>query len=319
MSAADPRPTPAPRDAQRLGTQVGALALANPVLTASGTFGSGDEYADFLDLDRLGGLVTKSVTLHPTQGNPPPRVAETPAGMLNAIGLHNDGVEALCRERLPALQACAARVVVSVAGSTIEEYAAVVDRLAAEPRVDALEVNVSCPNVKQGGMTFGVSASSCADLVAALRERTDKPLWVKLSPNVTDVTEIARAAARAGADALVVANTLLGMAVDVERRRALLPNVTGGLSGPAIRPVALRLVWQVTHAVDLPVVGVGGIASVEDVVAFLLCGAAAVQVGTMNFVRPSIAVELIDGLDRWLQEHGETVRVLQGALEAPPA
>ncbi|MFH0911345.1 MAG: dihydroorotate dehydrogenase [Planctomycetota bacterium] len=298
-----------------LETTVGALTLANPVLSASGTFGNGTEYADFVDLNRLGGIVTKSVTARPVAGHAPPRVAETPAGMLNAIGLQNEGVEVFCRECLPKLKDFATKVVVSVAGESPAEYAAVVDRLEGEGRVDALEINVSCPNVKRGGMTFGVSAELSAELVQRLRRRTGKPLWVKLSPNVTDIAPIARAVEGEGADALVVANTLLGMAVDIERRRPVLPNVTGGLSGPAIRPVALRLVWQARQAVAIPIIGVGGVASHEDAVAFFLCGASAVEVGTMNFVRPDATVRLVEDLAEWLQAHHETVRGLVGALD----
>jgi dihydroorotate dehydrogenase (NAD+) catalytic subunit len=315
----------------RLQTRVGALPLRTPVLAASGTFGNGLEYADFLDLAALGGLVTKSVTAEPTAGNPPPRVTETPAGMLNAIGLQNEGVERFCGEILPPLAAALrgappaapaagppARLVVNVAGKRPEDYAAVVDRLAGEEAIDALEINVSCPNVREGGMAFGVCAESCEGLIADLRRRTAQPLWVKLSPNVTDITEPARAAEAAGADALVVANTLLGLVVDVETRRPVLGNGTGGLSGPAVRPVALRLVRQVHEAVQVPIIGVGGVASAEDAVAFLLCGASAVEVGTMNFVEPAICQRLAADLEAWLFTHNETAEGLVGALESEP-
>ena len=311
---------------KRLQTAVGSLSLANPVLTASGTFGNGTEYGAFYDLRCLGGLVTKSVTPRATRGNPPPRIAETPAGMLNAIGLQNEGVEVFRATHLPALRTALSpapagrpptRTVVNVAGHAADDYAAVVEALEGEDGIDALEINVSCPNVKSGGIAFGVAPASTETLVRDLRRRTDRPLWVKLSPNVTDIGEPARAAEAAGADALVVANTLLGLAVDVDRRRPVLANVTGGLSGPAVRPVALRLVWQARQATALPIVGVGGIATAEDVVAFLLCGASAVEVGTMNFIEPGVAARLVDDLDARLADRDETVGELIGALDLP--
>ncbi|MBN1258109.1 MAG: dihydroorotate dehydrogenase [Planctomycetes bacterium] len=307
-----------------LETTLGELTLSNPLLTASGTFGSGVEYAEFIDLRRLGGIVTKSVTAKPTAGNPPPRVTETPSGMLNAIGLQNPGLEVFCSETLPELSSHldasawrpgTPRVIVNVAGKATEEYAEVVERLDAEARVDGMEINISCPNVKEGGMAFGICATTCAQLVGELRKRTRKPLLVKLSPNVTDITEIARAAEGSGADVLVVANTLLGMAIDIERRRPILTNITGGLSGPAIHPVALRLVWQVSQAVNLPVVGVGGIASAEEVVAFLMCGASAVEVGTMNFIDPAATMKILEDFTSWLAGHGESARSIVGALQ----
>lgn len=298
-----------------LHTDVGSLRFTSPILGASGTFGNGGEYADFLDLNAIGGFVTKSVTARATRGNPPPRVAETPSGMLNAIGLQNEGVEFFCKELLPPLNDVSCRVIVNVAGHAEDDYAAVVERLNDESRVDALEINVSCPNVTHGGMAFGVCAEVCGGLVGRLRKLSSKPMWVKLSPNVTDITTIARAAEDAGADAVTVSNTLLGMAVDVERRRPILSNITGGLSGPAVHPVALRLVWQVSRAVKIPVVGVGGIASVEDVVAMLLCGASAVQVGTMNFVKPDTLATLNNGLRDWLEAHDATVASLVGTLQ----
>lgn len=300
----------------RLATEVAGLALANPILTASGTYGSGREYEDFLDLSSLGGVVTKSVTLKPTRGNPPPRIAETPSGMLNAIGLQNEGVEYFLKELLPPLRRKAARVVVNIAGKTEDEYVALAQALDGSP-ADALEVNVSCPNVKEGGMAFGVCGQTSARLVERLKRSTRLPLWVKLSPNVTDIRAVARDVEAAGADALTVANTFLGLAVDIDKRRPVLANVTGGLSGPAIHPLALRLVWQVAGAVKIPLVAVGGVAGVKEVVAFLLAGASAVEVGTMNFVTPDLCGTLVDDLAAWLERKNATVRELIGALEVP--
>ena len=299
----------------RLKTRVGKLELDNPIMPASGTFGSGKEYAEFYDIGALGAVVTKSVTLHQTKGNPPPRVTETPSGMLNAIGLQNEGVDAFIDGILPALREKAAKVVVNVAGKCEEDYLALTERLAGTP-VDVLEINISCPNVKEGGIGFGVSAKTASDLIRKLRRAAgDKPMWVKLTPNVTDIAEIAMAVEGAGADALVVANTFLGMAVDVERRRPILANITGGLSGPAVHPMVLRLVWQVRKAVTCPLVAVGGIGSVEDILAFLMVGAAAVQVGAMNFVEPGICLRLLRELDAWLEGHGTTVEEIIGTLK----
>lgn len=299
----------------RLATRVGSLELANPIMPASGTFGSGKEYADFYDIGKLGAVVTKSVTLGPTKGNPPPRVAETPAGMLNAIGLQNEGADAFISELLPPLREKAAKVVVNVAGKCGDDYLELTRRLA-ETEVDALEINISCPNVKEGGITFGVSAKAAAELVRELRIAAgSKPMWVKLTPNVTDIAEIATAVEEAGADALVVANTFLGMAVDIETRKPVLANITGGLSGPAIHPLTLRLLWQVRKAVKCPLIAVGGVSSVREAVAFLMTGASAVQVGAANFVDPGICGRLVDELDEWLQQHGETVDSIIGTLK----
>ena len=299
---------------ERLKTRVGALEFANPIFTASGTYGSGREYADFLDISRLGAIVSKSVTLKATTGNPPPRVVETPAGMLNAIGLQNGGVVEFKKELLPSLLSANKRVVVNVAGKSVEDYMAVVAALS-EEKVSALEINISCPNVKEGGMAFGVCGASSAQLVAQLKELTSLPLWVKLSPNVTDIVGIAREIAAAGADALVVSNTFLGMAIDIEKRRPILANVTGGLSGPAIHPLALRCVYQVAGAVTCPVVACGGISGIREVVAFLLAGACACEVGMMNFPEPGITLRLIEELGTWLETHSTTVPELIGALE----
>lgn len=298
----------------RLGTNVGSLALANPILTASGTYGSGKEYDDFLDLSIPGAVVTKSVTRERTRGNPPPRVVETPAGMLNAIGLQNEGVEHFKKELLPPLLEKAAAVVVNVAGKSEDDYLAVSESLS-DTGVAALEINISCPNVKEGGIAFGVCAETAAGLVAKVRSITDLPLWVKLSPNVTDICAIARSVEAAGADALTVANTYLGMAIDIETRRPLLGNITGGLSGPCIHPLALRLVWQVSDAVKIPVVAVGGVKSIREVIGFLLAGASAVQVGTMNFVEPGIIARLVRELEVWLEEHDAGVTELIGGME----
>ena len=299
---------------ERLKTRVGALEFANPIFTASGTYGSGREYADFLDISRLGAIVSKSVTLKATTGNPPPRVVETPAGMLNAIGLQNGGVVEFKKELLPSLLSANKRVVVNVAGKSVEDYVAVVAALS-EEKVSALEINISCPNVKEGGMAFGVCGASSAQLVAQLKELTSLPLWVKLSPNVTDIVGIAREIAAAGADALVVSNTFLGMAIDIEKRRPILANVTGGLSGPAIHPLALRCVYQVAGAVTCPVVACGGISGIREVVTFLLAGACACEVGMMNFPEPGITLRLIEELGTWLETHSTTVPELVGALE----
>ncbi|MCD8351991.1 MAG: dihydroorotate dehydrogenase [Planctomycetaceae bacterium] len=299
---------------ERLRTRVGALDFDNPIMPASGTFGSGKEYATFYNLGRLGAVVTKSVTFGPTRGNPPPRVAETPSGMLNAIGLQNDGVEYFLETLLPPLRQQAKKVVVNVAGKCDEDYLALVERLAAAP-VDALEINISCPNVKEGGITFGTDPVVAGALVRQLRKAAgDKPMWVKLTPNVTDIVPIAKAAEAEGADALVVANTFLGMMVDVEKRRPILSNITGGLSGPAVFPMVLRLVWQVRAAVKVPIVAAGGVHGVEQVLAYLMAGASAVQVGAMNFVEPGICSRLVDDLDAWLHSHGTTVEEVIGTL-----
>lgn len=299
----------------RLRARVGKVELANPIMPASGTFGGGGEFGDFYDIGLLGAVVTKSVTLGPTPGNPPPRVTETPSGMLNAIGLQNEGVDVFLRDVLPPLREKAKIVAASVAGKSEEDYLELTRRLAGAG-VDVLEINISCPNVKEGGIAFGACASTAERLLSKLRrEAGGTPMWVKLTPNVTDIAEIARAAEGAGADALVVANTFLGMAVDIERRRPILANVTGGLSGPAVHPLVLRLLWQVRAAVRCPLVAAGGVRGVEEVVAFLLVGASAVQVGAMNFVEPGICARLVCELGAWLESHDETVEGMVGALK----
>ena len=284
-------------------------------MTASGTFGSGAEYSEFTDLNRLGAVVTKGVANVPWLGNPTPRVAEVYGGMLNAVGLQNPGIDLFCERDIPFLKKYDTKIIVNVCGHSTEEYVEVVKRLAEEP-VDMLEINISCPNVKQGGMAFGVTAHGAAEVVSAVRKVYHKTLIVKLSPNVTDITEIARAAEGAGADSVSLINTLLGMAIDAEKRKPILSTVTGGMSGAAVKPIALRMVWQVAKAVKIPVVGLGGIMNWKDAVEFLLAGATAIQIGTANFIDPAITVKVADGINDYLERHGySSVREIIGALE----
>ena len=273
-------------------------------MTASGTFGYGMEYADMIDIARIGGVIVKGTTLELREVNPYPRMAETPSGMLNAVGLQNKGADYFVREIYPHLSEIDTNMIVNVSGSSIETYVECAEKMAALERIPAIELNISCPNVKQGGMSFGVCASSAAEVVRAVRKVYPKTLIVKLSPNVTDITEIARAAEAEGADAVSLINTLLGMAIDVERRRPLLSTVTGGLSGPCIKPVALRMVWQTASAVRIPVIGMGGIASWQDAVEFMLVGATAIQIGTYNFIDPAISVKVIEGIEAYCDRHG---------------
>ena len=299
-----------------LRTSIGKLKLANPVMTASGTFGYGTEFADFVDLNRLGGVIVKGTTLHHREGNPYPRMAETPAGMLNAVGLQNKGVEYFCEYIYPTIKDYKTNMIVNVSGSVIEDYVATAERINALECIPAIELNISCPNVKQGGMAFGVTAKGAEEVVRAVRAVYDKTLIVKLSPNVTDITEIARAAEAAGADSVSLINTLLGMAIDAERRRPVLSTVTGGMSGPAVKPIALRMVWQVAKAVKIPVVGLGGITNGADAIEFLLAGASAVEVGTANFIDPAVTGKIVDEIDAYLNRHGfSSVRDIIGALE----
>lgn len=284
--------------------EIAGIRMKNPVMTASGTVGFGEEFARYLDLSGLGALVVKTVTLRPRAGNPPPRIAETPAGVLNAVGLQNPGVESLIRDVLPELEHYGVPVIVSVAGETVAEYARLAELLDGVGGIAALEVNISCPNVKAGGIAFGTAPEMAADVVRNVKNNTGLPVIVKLSPNVTDIRTIALAAAGAGADALSLINTLTGMTIDVERRRPLLGNVIGGLSGPAVRPVAVRAVWQVYQAVSLPLIGMGGIMTARDALEFILAGARAVAVGTANLVNPGAAAEVIAGLVRYLDEWG---------------
>jgi len=302
-----------------LAVTIGGLALRNPVMPASGTFGYGEEYAPFVDLNRLGAVVTKGISLLPRAGNPPPRIMETPAGMLNAVGLQNVGVRAFVAEKLPYLRQFDVPVIVNIFGETVDEYAAVAEILSAADGVDALEVNISCPNVKKGGIAFGARPESAAEVTAAVVGSTDLPVIVKLTPNVTDVTEVALAAESSGAQALSLINTLLGMSIDVERRVPHLMNITGGLSGPAIRPVALRMVWQVAGCVKVPVIGVGGIVDATGALEFLIAGAQAVQVGTGQFVNPRATLDAIEGIEAYLERHGiGDIGDLIGSLQCNP-
>lgn len=294
---------------------LGGLAMKNPVTTASGTFAAGREYSAFVDVSALGAVTTKGVSLHGWEGNASPRIAETPSGMLNSIGLQNPGVDHLKEVELPWLASQGATTIVNVSGHSFGEYVAVIEALEEAP-VDAYEVNISCPNVDAGGMTIGTDPASVTEVVKRCREATERPLIVKLTPNVTDITEIARAAEAAGADALSLINTLMGMAIDAERRKPLLARVVGGFSGPAVKPVALRLVWECHKAVKIPLLGMGGIASGVDAVEFMLAGATAVAVGTANFYNPTATVEVIAGIADYCERHGVSdVNELIGALE----
>lgn len=296
--------------------KLAGLTLRNPVMTASGTFGYGREFAEYVDLETIGAFVTKGLSLKPRAGNPTPRIVETPGGMLNAIGLQNVGIEAFITEKVPFLRSVNTPAIVNFFGSTVDEYAELAGRLDGIPEVAGLEINISCPNVKEGGIVFGTDPACAARAVSACRDATSKPLIVKLSPNVTDVVVMARACADAGADALSLINTLTGMAIDLNRRRPVLANVTGGLSGPAIKPVALRMVWQVARAVNLPLIGIGGIMNAVDALEFILAGATAIQVGTASFVTPSVASDIAEGMESWLVENGVArVTDLTGALE----
>ena len=292
------------------------LTIKNPVMTASGTFGYGLEYGDFIDLNRLGGVLVKGTTLHPRQGNPYPRMAETPSGMLNAVGLQNKGVDYFCEHIYPTISGYDTAMIVNVSGSQIEDYIETAEKINALERIPAIELNISCPNVKEGGMAFGVTCAGAASVVRAVRAVYDKTLIVKLSPNVTDITEIARAVEAEGADSISMINTLLGMAIDAEKCRPVLSTITGGLSGPAVKPIALRMVWQTAQAVKVPIIGMGGISSAKDAIEFLLAGASAVEVGTYNFVDPSVTTQIVDGIEDYMRRHGFTdINDLIGALQ----
>ena len=294
------------------------LAIKNPVMTASGTFGYGLEYGDFIDLNRLGGVLVKGTTLHPRQGNPYPRMAETPSGMLNAVGLQNKGVDYFCEHIYPTISGYDTAMIVNVSGSQVEDYIETAEKINALERIPAIELNISCPNVKEGGMAFGVTCAGAASVVRAVRAVYDKTLIVKLSPNVTDITEIARAVEAEGADSISMINTLLGMAIDAEKRRPVLSTITGGLSGPAVKPIAPRMVWQTAQAVKVPIIGMGGIASATDAIEFLLAGASAVEVGTYNFVDPSVTTQIVDGIEDYMRRYGFTdIQDLIGALQIP--
>ena len=284
--------------------QIGALRLKNPVLTASGTFGYGLEFADFVDLNCLGGFVVKGTTLMPRQGNDYPRMAETTGGMLNCVGLQNKGIDYFAEHIYPQIKDIDAAAIVNVSGSSPEDYAACAEKVAALDRIPAIELNISCPNVHDGGMAFGVTCAGAASVVRAVRAAYPKTLIVKLSPNVTDIAEIARAVEAEGADSVSLINTLMGMSVDIERRRSRLSIGTGGLSGPCVKPVALRMVHQVAKAVRIPVIGLGGIMNAHDAIEFLMCGATAVQIGTANFIDPTVTLKVIDGINEWCDSHG---------------
>lgn len=299
-----------------LSVEIGKLKLKNPIMTASGTFGYGEEFADFIDLNRLGGIIVKGTTLHHREGNPYPRMAETPSGMLNAVGLQNKGVDYFIEHIYPRIKDLDTRVIVNVSGSCIDDYVAVCEKLSPLDKVAAVEINISCPNVKQGGMGFGTTCSGAESVTSTVRKAYDGTMIVKLTPNVTDITEIARAVEAAGADAVSLTNTFLGMAIDVEKRKPMLSTITGGLSGPCIRPIAVRMVWQVANAVKVPVVGLGGIASGRDAIEFLLAGATAVQIGTANFVDPQVTIKAIDYIEDYLKRHQiASVRELIGGME----
>ena len=278
--------------------------MKNPVMTASGTCGYGLELQDFMDISQLGGIIVKGTTLHPREGNPYPRMAETPMGMLNTVGLQNKGVDYFVRHIYPEIEDIGTNIIVNVAGFSIEEYVRVAEIIGTLDKIPAIELNISCPNVKLGGMEFGKTAKGAYEVIRAVREAYKKTLIVKLSPNVTDITEIARAAEDAGADSVSLINTLLGMAVDIEKRRPVLSTVTGGLSGPAVKPVALRMVWQVAQAVRIPIIGLGGIADWRDAVEFLMAGASAVQIGTATFIEPTTSINIVTNIHRFLEDKG---------------
>ena len=299
-----------------MAVTIGGLALKNPVMTASGTFGYAREFESLVDLNRLGAIIVKGLALKPVKGNPPPRIVETACGMLNAIGLENVGIDVFESEKMPFLRTLKPPVIANIYGTTVEEYAALAERIETIDGIAALEVNISCPNVKAGGVVFGVDPLAAARVVAATRKKTRKTVIVKLSPNVTDIAVIARSVEQAGADAISLINTLTGMAIDIETRRPRLANITGGLSGPAIKPVALRMVWQVARTVRVPVIGIGGIRRAEDAIEFFIAGATAVQIGTANFIDPRTALDVIAGIKRYLTEHGiKDVADLVGTLE----
>ena len=298
-----------------LKTNIGNLSMKNPVMTASGTFGYGLEFEDFVPLDGIGGIIVKGTTLHPRQGNDYPRMAETPQGMLNCVGLQNKGVDYFAEHIYPKIKDIDTRMIVNVSGNTPEDYAECAARVDALENIPAIELNISCPNVKEGGMAFGTTCAGAASVVRAVRERYRKTLIVKLSPNVTDIAEIARAVEAEGADSVSLINTLMGMAIDVERRQSVLSINTGGLSGPAVKPVALRMVWQVAKAVKIPIIGLGGICNATDAIEFMMAGATAVQVGTANFIDPQVTIKIKQGMAEWLENHGcKSVTEIIGAV-----
>ena len=298
-----------------LNVKIGALELKNPVMTASGTFGYGHEFSDFIDVDKLGAYIVKGTTLEPREGNDYPRMAETPSGMLNAVGLQNKGVEYFIKNIYPGLEKLGSVPIVNVSGAKIEDYEAVCDRLYHETDIKAVEINISCPNVKQGGMAFGTTASGAAAVTKAVRKAFGRTVIIKLSPNVTDITEIAMAVEAEGADSVSLINTLMGMAIDVERQRPYLSTITGGLSGPAVKPVGVRMVWQTAKAVKIPVIGLGGIMNGKDALEYILAGATAVEIGTANFVDPCVTVKVIDYINDYCNRHGvNDINELIGAI-----
>lgn len=299
-----------------LSVNIGNLQMKNPVMTASGTFGYGIEYADFLDISRIGGIIVKGTTIQPREGNLYPRMAETPSGMLNAVGLQNKGAQYFVDHIYPQIMNVDTNMIVNVSGSSVETYVECAEKIAELEKIPAIELNISCPNVKQGGMAFGVTCQGAAEVVRAVRKAYPKTLIVKLSPNVTDITEIAKAVEAEGADAVSMINTMMGMAINAEKRKPVLSTVTGGLSGPCVKPVALRMVWQTSKAVNIPIIGLGGISCWKDAVEFMLAGATAVQIGTYNFVNPTISVKVIDGINDYCNRHGfKSVKEIIGALE----
>jgi len=299
-----------------LSVRLGKLQLKNPVMTASGTFGYGTEYSDFIDISRIGGIIVKGTTLRERQGNPYPRMAETPSGMLNAVGLQNKGVDYFIQHIYPEIQNVNTSIFVNVSGSTVEDYVAAAEMINELEHIPGIELNISCPNVKEGGMAFGTSCPSAAQVVKEVRRVYKKELMVKLSPNVTDIAEIARAVEAQGADSISLINTLLGMAINAEKRKPVLSTITGGLSGAAVKPIALRMVWQVAQAVKVPVIGMGGIMNATDAIEFLLAGASAIQIGTANFIDPTISVQVLEGIEDYMNRHHiSAVRDLTGALE----
>lgn len=299
----------------KLSINIGGLRLKNPVMTASGTFGYGKEFADFVDLSRIGGIFVKGTTIRNRDGNAYPRMAETPMGMLNAVGLQNKGVDYFISNIYPSIKDYNTNIIVNVSGSTIEDYVECAAKLMGLEKIPAIELNISCPNVKEGGMAFGTSACSASDVVKAVRQVWNKTLIVKLSPNVTDITEIARAVESEGADAVSLINTLLGMAIDINKRKPVLSTVTGGLSGPCIKPVALRMVWQTYNAIKIPIIGMGGISCWQDAIEFILAGASAIQIGTYNFIDPNITVKVVDGIKNYLEKNNiQSISELTGSL-----
>lgn len=299
-----------------LSVNINKLQLKNPVMTASGTFGYGPEFADFIPLEGLGGIVVKGTTLKPREGNDYPRMVETASGMLNCVGLQNKGVDYFCEHIYPEIKDIDTNMIVNVSGSSPEDYAECAARINELDNIPAIELNISCPNVRQGGMAFGVTCAGAASVVKAVRARYDKTMIVKLSPNVTDIAEIARAVEAEGADSVSLINTLMGMAIDIEKRKPLLSINTGGLSGPAVKPVALRMVWQVAKAVNIPVVGLGGICNAHDAIEFLMAGATAIEIGTANFIDPQVTIKVRDGINEWLDSHGcKSVKEIIGTLE----